>query len=519
MAQTSTTTYKISFKKIAHAAAAEVRVHKKIAIISYVLFGVAFLLFLLNGSVEADEYKVIQAVYNSNWGNFFAAAGVGIGYFTVLNVFRDMSNQQFCDVSMALPIKSSERFLSKLLSLVYLQIAPLAVSVICGKLINLLLNAIGSAGIGYNAFNDIFTPFFTFFASSMFIMAITVFCTCCCGALAESAYFSVILAGIINILPFYFIYNIVCPSAGLSPYRITDLIDIGYWGLLFFDYYEELIPHCAIGSLISLIVMLLSGFIYIRRDARSVGKPISNRLFFEIVMFAGCAMVFSVAFMNREFGWGLLIAGVIYVIINIIVSRAKINFLSFVKWIGKFAGTVAAFLLVSVVTIKTYGFGLVNIRPNTKYLDGTCFTISYYQYDDITGFGRYERKYYSSAALSAEQANQVIDIYQKHFKNSVNQANPFNLMFGYTHGPEDVSINVENSRIIAEKPYPEYFFTYSYRYNDPDHYKATTYYTLEYENELLLSNSELSALIDELTQQGLVRDVTEKEPEVYTETY
>lgn len=517
MAQTSTATYKISFKKIARAAAAEVRVHKKLAIISYVLFGVAFLLFILDSTSGGDN-RTLEYLHTSGWGVAFAVAGVGIGYFTVLNVFRDMSNQQFSDVSMALPIKSSERFLSKLLSLFYMQTAPLIASVIGGNGIFFLLSLFNYSTVEFSAFEPIFKLFFEFFAASMFIMAITVFCTCCCGAYAESSYFSLILMFVINVLPLYYIYNIIAPSAGLTRYKIDDLIDVGYWGFMYLQYYgEKIIPHCVVGSLISLIVMLLSGLIYIRRDARSVGKPISSRVFFEIIMFGGCATVFSVAFMNSAFGWGLLIAGVIYVIINIVVSRAKINALSFLKWIGKFAATVAVFLLFATVTIKTYGFGLANIRPDTKYLENTSFVISYYK-KSLSDWS-YEKQYYKSKKLSAEQAGQVIDIYKKHFKNSMNKANPFNIMFGNTHGLEETEIEVENPDPIYKKPSPEYFFRYSYTYDNDNNQRI--YYMLEYEDELLLTPSELSAMIDELTELGLVYNSSDEaeNPEVYTETY
>lgn len=504
MAQTSTTTYKISFKKIARAAAAEVRVHKKIAIISYVLFGVAFLLFIFDSGGYVGENNTIEYFSASGWGVGFAVAGMCIGYFAVLNIFRDMSNQQFCDVSMALPMKSSERFLSKLLSLFYIQTAPLVVSIIGGQFINLLICLFQCSGAEPLVFEEIFKLFFGAFAGSMFIMAITVFSTCCCGAFAESAYFSVILMGIINILPYSYIYTIIAPSAGLNRYRLDDLIDVGYWGFLYLQNPgDELILRCAVGSAISLAVMLLSGLIYVRRDARSVGTPIASRVFFEIIMFAGCATVFSMSFMNSAVGWGLLIAGVIYIIINIIVSRAKINVLSFLKWTGKFAATTLIFILFGVISIKTYGFGLVNISPDTKYLDNTYITISYWQDNDQ--YPGNEKYVYKANNLSAEQAERVIDIYKKHFKNSRSKDNPFDLLFGNVSDLTDVIIDIDNTNPIFTKPSPDYFFRYSYNYNDYDPpAEPQIFYTLEYRDELIMSPSDLSAMIDELTQQGLV---------------
>ena len=147
-ANTINTNYKtngISFKKIARAALAEVRVHKKLAIITFVLYGVALLLFWFNSTDVAyyDHYVEHKTVYSdywaSSWGMFFAGCGAVVGYFTVLNVFRDMNNQQICDVSMALPIRASERFLSKLLCLCYIQILPQIVCLLGGNGIRIIL--------------------------------------------------------------------------------------------------------------------------------------------------------------------------------------------------------------------------------------------------------------------------------------------------------------------------------------------------------------------------------------------
>ena len=141
MAQTSAA-YRISFKKILRAAAAEVRVHKKIAIISYVLYGVSFLLAVFHSEIRYINLMMNEPgelrYYPSGWGLAFAVAGIVVGYYTALNVFRDMNNQQLCDVSMALPIKASERFFSKLICLFYIQIAPLVTATFIGNGIKLL---------------------------------------------------------------------------------------------------------------------------------------------------------------------------------------------------------------------------------------------------------------------------------------------------------------------------------------------------------------------------------------------
>lgn len=61
--------YKITFKKIVRAAIAEARVHKKLAIITFVFFGVAMLLFVLN-----DHFNTFFNQFTmSGWGIAFAS--------------------------------------------------------------------------------------------------------------------------------------------------------------------------------------------------------------------------------------------------------------------------------------------------------------------------------------------------------------------------------------------------------------------------------------------------------------
>lgn len=513
MDQTSATTYKISFKKIARAALAEVRVHKKLAVISYVLFGVSFLLAIFDSQVRwlnMDGHPGTGIFYPSSWGVVFAIAGVAVGYFTALNVFRDMNNQQLCDISIALPIKASERFFSKLLCLFYLQIAPLILSTLVGNGVKVLYGYANFSRMDDDTLETLFTIVFCCLAASMFIMAIAVLCACCCGAFAESSYFSLILMFIINVMPLFYINNIVCGSAGVDIgfYEIDYIFDLGYWGFLFLLSNDNIILHCAVGCVISLAVMLLSGLIYVRRDARSVGTPIASRLFFEIVMFTGCVTVFSLFVMSDAALWGLLVAGVIYIIINIIVSRAKINVLSFLKWIGKYAATAAVFTVLLVATITTGGFGLIHSRPDAKFLDGAKFNISYYAYyyDDY-GYG--QNTEFTSNALTAEQADQVIKICKEHIVKGRSELSTVDIIFGNTdyRSTTRLRITTTSEKPIREKPYPMSYFSLGYNDN----------YYLAYFQRITIPLSETEAMVKELTDLGYIRPKTEDD-NYYTTT-
>lgn len=462
MAQMSSTntTYKMSFKKIARAAMAEMRVHKKLVIITFVLYGVALLLFLFNSEVYVAHYdeRKRMVFHSSEWGLFFAVFGAVVGYFSALNVFRDMNNQQICDVSMALPIRASERFLSKLLCLFYIQILPLLVSVLGGNGVIYLIGRIRFGDLPSNAGEDIIKLALAFLAAVMFAMSIVVLCVCCCGAPAESSYFSIILMGIINGMPFAFVYNMIMRCGGFAnSLYFFDKIDLGYWGFLFILTEDMMIPHCAVGCVISLAVMLLSGLIYVRRDAKTVGMPIASRVFFEVIMALGCVTVFIPFAMSDPALWGLLVAAVAYIIINVIVSRAKINALSFLKWSGKYLITAAAFTVVLVAAIKTGGFGYIHERPAAEYLDGAKFSITYYDAREPNPYEQYSyARELCTDVLTPEQADKVMSICKKHMANGVSKISPFSVILD-AFSSDDISyINVraESNIMYDECPYP-----------------------------------------------------------------
>lgn len=508
LTNTSTgTTYKISFKKIARAAAAEVRVHKKLAIISYVLYGVALVLFLFNGYVygisDMDTGKIKSVSFNpSGWGLFFAIIGVVVSFFTALNVFRDMNNQQLCDVSLALPIKASERFFSKLLSLFYLQVAPLILSTLGGNGITVLIGLARFNMLDDDTAKILFSIVLGCLAGSMFIMAIAVLCACCCGALAESAYFSLILMFCINVLPLCYVNSIIGQSGGFNFWHAlgTDsIVDIEYWGFLYLvGDYDHMVQHCAVGCVISLAVMLLSGLIYKRRDARTIGTPIASRVFFEIMMFLGCATVFSISLMNMDSNvlWGVLIAAVAYIIINVIVCRAKINALSFLKWGGKYLATTAAFAVLLVITIKTGGFGCINDRPEAKYLEGAEFSIGYY---DNGNFANYDSGWHDiySDALTAEQADQVMTICKKHIIKGRSELGVLDIIFGGSRSTADVSVYAKSEKLYAVRPSPAYQFDYRYS-------AGKTKYYLDYGQHIDIPVSEARALEAELMELDFI---------------
>lgn len=509
--------YKITFRKIARAASAELRVHKKLAIITYVLYGVAMLLFIFNADFHNYNYGFPPTKFSpSAWGVTFAILGVLTSFFAALNVFRDTGNQQLCDVAMALPIKAVERFFSKLLCLFYIQIVPLIISVLGGNGLAVLYGTINYGSLADETPEILFVMLFVGLASSLFIMSISVLCSCCCGAMAESAYFSIIMIFIINGLPVAFVLNVLNKCAGFPNFWLFDgnlNIDLGFWGFLFVlgDSFGYVISHAAIGCGVSIVVMLLSILIYKKRDARSVGTPISSKVFFEIMMVGGCATIFSIAVMNPGVMWGVLIAGVAYIIINIIVSRAKINALSFLKWAGKFALTTAVFMGIAVAAVKTGGFGYYRIRPNTEYLESAQFRISCgYIYD-------YNSTVFLTDKLTAEQAEELMKICKKHIKKGVVDVDAFDVIFdNYAH--TYISVSADGSEGFTKRPSPKFMFSQRYistTFEGMTAMQKKSGYVLDYYQSIAVSHEEAKALAEELRQLDFVYQEMDQIDSVY----
>lgn len=510
-----------SFKKIVRAAVAETRVHKKLWIITLVLYGVALLLFAFDASYGWTA-KVTDPTTNFEFqpslaGVIFAVFGVFVGFFAALNVFRDMNNQQFCDISMVLPLRADERFFSRLLSLFFLQIAPLLVSTVLGNALAILVGFFREGTFPQMQSMAFFTLPLLYLAGSLFIMAVTVLCACCCGAMAESAYFSLILMFIINFLPQSFLNHLFSGCAGYQTgfvrYTFEGFDFLRNWGFLFLfaSDTEEMVSYCLVGSLISLAVMLLSGLIYRVRDARTVGTPIASRVFFEIFLFLGCVTVFSFFSFEDAAIWGILVAAVIYIIINVIVSRARIGVKSVLLWVGKYLATTAVCVAVFTAASVTGGFGAIGMRPEAQYLEGAGFLIN-------CGFS----SSLCTDALSAEQADQVMTICKKHMAAG---RKALGAEFVWQKFPDEstwVNMSVRSEVTYPECPYPQWQFREHYVYTELPStrtrvgnggyleseggyvYLPNGEYQLSFSQYVWIAKAEAEAMIDELSALDFV---------------
>ena len=360
-----------SLQRINKFALGEARTHKKFFIIANIILGMGGLLYLfLSGYSKYDRYSEDDALgtmtvsFEPSWlGLFLLGVGSCIGLMAAASIFRDMNNVQLGDVQLSLPMTANERYLSKLLALFYIHVLPVLVWLGLPTLVHTLR----CKAEGVDSAEYLPTIFLALVTIMLFINCITVLCSVCCGALAETIYFTIIAIVCISVAPALLWYTLAETCAGQST-------DPGYvfsvWSLSFVLNVEDADDNIAkfncmlmLNSAISVIVMLLMSFVYRRRDARTVGTPIANRVFFECIMFGGLATVYAIFFFRTEAYIGIIIVAVIYMVIHIISSRGKLSVKKFLGWLGKFALSTAVYVALAGAAYATGGFGMVKHLP------------------------------------------------------------------------------------------------------------------------------------------------------------
>lgn len=437
--------YKVTVKKIWRAACAEIRSHRKTVTISLILYGVSMILFFFD---SCEVYNKNIHFMPSGWGLFFCGVAILTGIFTTTDCFRDLNNIQLSDVALALPIKARERFFSKIYAIALTQILPFIVSYWGGTALAILK----SLALGFPLDERVWENYWMYalylLSILMFIIASEVLSACCCGTLAESEYFAIIFMVIINVLPCVFYDNFMAKPAGFQYFLnfFSADVNLGWWGFITIaDNVKMCLLRSGASCLISLCVMILPVYLFIKRDGRSVGKPIVSKIFFELMMAGGCFMIFSIFFTTQMAGWGVLVSGVAYIVINIIVSRG--GRFELLKWILKFVSTLAVFILIAFIAFKTCGFGLVNWRPHERYLASSTANMTYYDYET------HDTMEWGSTLLTAEEASEILNLSEYYCKKSIENISFWdmltdNIAGAYEDGLTSVRIIVNNQNVL-----------------------------------------------------------------------
>lgn len=399
----------VSLKRINRAAVAEMRTHRKLFLIVQIILGIAAVLYGFE-NYSYNRYYGSTTYYEPWMACVLFVVAIGCGFFICSALFKDMHNVQTADVSLSLPMKSSERYAAKILSLFYIHILPL---IVCSLAAFISTAAICSYDkkVLDTAVQFTLLLFLLALAAALFTDAVSIFCCCCGGTMAESIYFPIITAGCLSVAPSVFLYKMQYGFSGQS-YLLSDFNQyLCCWTysliLSAYDYSgaASFCINCAVNCLISLAVIFACVFIYKKRDARSVGTPIVFRLMFELMMFLGVFTVFITVVFEDMVHVGLVVALVAYLVINIVVSRAKINLRSIMVWLLKFVASIAVFVGIMAVGYVTDGFGAINYIPSDDELENTEISITL-----RNDYGNTYSRFESTDILNADQAKEIIKL-------------------------------------------------------------------------------------------------------------
>lgn len=354
-----------SWKRIRLAAASEFRTHCKIFTIMIILIACGCLMMGL-GYSSSSSTRRFYVNTNIYFGVFLYICSIAGGFILSLTVFKELHKIQTADVQMSLPLSSRERFLSKILTICYIQFLPL----IAGNIVVIFLSLTGSAPV-----STVITNTLLFIDEALFTDAITIFVVCCCGTLGESIYIALITIFCVSYMPYSFFSKIIEQFSGVNYSGAYKIFDYWTYSMSTGDSFSA---HSVIVLIVSLILSSLllfaSMFIYQKRDGKSVGSPIVFKLFFECFMFIGLFSLLVLFSFSSAAGIGIMFALIIYIVIRIIVNRKSMNGINVLIWLGKFAATFAVFYIIVALGYITGGFGYQNFTPT--YDSSTVYTSS-----------------------------------------------------------------------------------------------------------------------------------------------
>ena len=372
----------ISYKRIYRASSAELISQKKTRIISIILLAFAGVIYGFDSSSRGDR---VDPSYLAVFLYFTALVPL---FSCCVSVFKDMHDIPSADVSMSMPLSGIERYFSKILTIVRTWLVPFLISA-AGAF---LLSAIFGGSHYYYSFDERMTyensyhpevmmkynlqMFLWFMAAVLFIISVTAVCQCCIGAKAESRYLPVMLMTALSIFvpAVYAFITDHFADVSLSDYfdDYSSLFYVWTFSAIFaeFDSLKNVLLMI-LNCLISAGVIIGGAFICRKRDARTVGRPIVFKLFFEIIM----AVTLTLFFLIMHVGSGNLVVLFLgwlgSIILRIVVSRKNFSFSKIGVWTGMFAVYYVLFLVFMYIAFITGGFGAIYKTPSADAYDGS----------------------------------------------------------------------------------------------------------------------------------------------------
>ncbi len=385
------------FKTINRAALAQLRTQKRFMMIINILLALGAAIYIFCGSIHNSESEILySSLLTVNLGVAFFWACAIFGVFGVIGVFHDLYNLQLCDTEHATPLSSSSLFYSKLLTVAYLHILPM----IFWTSIATIATAIIS-NVSTNITVLLPQLLLATIAGTLFTDAIAVVTVCSCGTFAESIYLSLIMTACISLLPYLTYSNILTRWTYLDWLSDKLIFSCWSWSFIFSNLSNsKIFITLTLSCIISIAVMLLAVFIYKRRDATSVGSPIVFRPYYEILLvlcvFTACAE----GFFNESCGVIIGVSVMLYLAVNLILSRTKATLKSVMVWLLKYVAGVAACVVFAAGSYFTGGFGLCRSGPKTS-LDNSAIDIFITSND-------YSEDYLNAANALNEQGEPIL---------------------------------------------------------------------------------------------------------------
>lgn len=415
----------MSFKRIYKSAKSELIEHKKTRIISIILiivFGV-YQFFVNVITYDGNSFSV-------NYVPFCML--LFILFVICKNLFKDMYDNTAADVQMSLPISSRERYFSHLLTAGLVFEFPFIIISVFSNIVSFLyirycyLKGVNSIVYNYSRYlwsgseMPVFSDFIKYelilIAVSLFVIAVTAFGISCIGAKSEALYIPILLVLVFSLFPILFFEFVTSKflvfSANIDNIRILKMIP-GFT-ILFFDFEELKFADIIINIILSLVVLLLGLFAFEKRDVKSVGKPVVNRVFYEFLLFLSSVIIFIASLSGDETLFVMVnIIGIIGMsILRILGSRKEFHVTLLLKWTGIYILYFIGFVLLMFAACKTNLFGCAEKCFKDNYYDSeySCEISTYYNENtssyrdtDYYYYGNYRRSSYSEDNYTDEE--------------------------------------------------------------------------------------------------------------------
>lgn len=346
-------------------------------------------------------------------GGFIAAAVIGTGLaaaagmICALSVFKYLYNKSAVDMRLSLPMTTGQRFVSDLLSGLFVYIVPYIGAEIISLLLTLIghlafdgklvkiKSVLGNGEITYQSwechvFEQVYPYLWRVILGGLILMVmfyvITVIAAGCCGNIFESAAYDILLCGLVPVAVLVAVYAVSNNINGFEPeaYLVNFLSWCGPFGGAFglimtldtynlensSDYYnfDYLLGNngydlsfgkwFVIFTLITIALAAAAFLIYRKRKAEDTGKPVVFGIFYHLIMTVG---IFSLCYLmlidgTENFVPVFVISFILYFVMHVIRNR---GFGKIVKGLVIYAFTVllsvGSFLLMS--DTKCFGAG------------------------------------------------------------------------------------------------------------------------------------------------------------------